>query len=296
MNSYLAYGLNIDSDINLSNLAKGSSSPDVEVRRGIVNPPREADGQAVWTTRSDFYMRLNGSGTLQVSHGRSIVVDADNADDRTAALWVLGPAMGVLLQQRGVLVLHASAVTMDGGVVAFLGHSGWGKSTMAAAMVKQGASAFCDDLVAVTMQRSIPTAYPGYPILKLGLDSGEMLGFENSDLSPVSHDDDRRQIAVAGSDPTVALPLARVYVLAEGDQPEVESLKPQDAIVELIRHSYASPFIAASGLSTNHLKSCAELVGRLPIRRIRRPRRLDLIHAVAELVRLDLLETEGMRQ
>jgi hypothetical protein len=78
---------------------------------------------------------LNGSGTLQVSHGRSIVVDADNADDRTAALWVLGPAMGVLLQQRGVLVLHASAVTMDGGVVAFLGHSGWGKSTMAAAMV-----------------------------------------------------------------------------------------------------------------------------------------------------------------
>jgi hypothetical protein len=296
VNSYLAYGLNIDSEIDLSNLASGSSSADVEVRRGTVNPPPEADGQTAWMTRGDFFLRLNGTGTLQVSQGRSIVVDAAKADDRTASLWVMGPAMGVLLHQRGMLVLHASAVTMEGGVVAFLGHSGWGKSTMAAAMVKLGASAFCDDLVAVTMQRSKLAAYPGYPILKLGLDSGEILGYENRDLLPVSPDDDRRQVAVAGADPAVAIPLARVYVLAGGDRPEVESLKPQDAIVELIRHSYASPFIAASGLSANHLKSCAELVSRLQICRIRRPRRLELINEVAELVRLDVLNAEGKMQ
>jgi len=243
MNSYLAYGLNIDSEIDLPNLPKGSSCPDVEVRRGTVNRPLEAKEQPAWTSPGNFYLRLNGMGALQVSQGRSIVVDAEKSDDRIASLWVLGPAMGVLLHQRGVLVLHASAVTFDGGVVAFLGHSGWGKSTMAAAMVKAGASAFCDDLVAVTMQGSMPVAYPGYPILKLGVDSGEVLGYENRDLSPVSADDDRRQVPVAGSDPAVALPLARVYVLSEGEEPAVESLGPQDAIVELIRHSYAAPLI-----------------------------------------------------
>jgi hypothetical protein len=293
MYSYTAYGLNIHSEIDLSNLARGSSSPDVQVRRGKVNPPCEASGRATWTTRSDIYFRFQGIGTVQVSDGRAIMVDADSVDDRTAALFVLGPAMGVLLHQRGVLVLHASAVTVNGGVVAFLGHSGWGKSTMAAAMVKLGASAFSDDLVAVPMKGCVPMALPGYPFLKLGLDSGEILGYKIRDISPVLPADDRRQIAVPGADPAASVPLARIYILAEGDQPEVEPLKPQDAAVELIRHSYASPCIKASGMSAFHLKSCAELVDRLPIRRIRRPRRLDLIHEVAELVRRDVPTAEG---
>ncbi len=295
MYCYTAYGLNIHSEIDLPTLARGSASPDVHVRRGKVNPPSEADGRATWTTRSDIYFRFEGIGSVQISQGRAIVVDADNVDDRTTGLFVLGPAMGVLLHQRGLLVLHASAVTMNGGVAAFLGHSGWGKSTMAAAMVRLGASAFCDDLVAVSMTASVPMALPGYPFLKLGLDSGAILGYKNGGIPPVLPDDDRRQIAVPTADPDVSVPLARIYVLAEGDQLELEPLKPQDAAVELIRHSYASPCIQAAGMSAFNVKACAELVDRLPICRKRRPRRLDLIHEVAELVRRDAC-AEGARR
>lgn len=293
MYSYSAYGLNIHSEINLANLASGSASPDVQIRRGKVVSPSGAKDNGTWTTRSDIYFRFQDIGTIQVSDGSAIVVDADNVDDRTAAFLVLGPAMGVLLHQRGVLVLHASAVTVNGEVLAFLGHSGWGKSTMAAAMVKLGASAFCDDLVAVPMNQPKPMALPGYPFLKLGVDSGESLGYEVREISPVLPGDDRRQISVPGADPAASLSLIRIYILAEGNQPEVEILKPQDAAVELIRHSYASPCIKESGMSAFHLKSCAKLVDRLPIRRLRRPRRLDRIQEVAELVRHDASMAEG---
>jgi len=288
MYTYAAYGLKIHSEIQLETLATGSLSADIRVRRAHVTRPSELSARVTWTTPSDIFFRFDNIGVIQVSGGAEIVVDADGVDDRTAGLFVVGPALGALLHQRGLLVLHASAVATNGGVVAFLGHSGWGKSTMAGAMVKLGYNAFSDDLLPVSHSGSVPLALPGYPFLKLGQDSGAMLGYEIAASAMALPDDNRWHVAVEGVDPYVPLPLARLYVLAEGDGPEIERLKPQHAAVELIRHSYASPCLEASGMSAFHLQSCARLVDRLPISRLRRPRRLNLLQDVAELVQRDL--------
>ncbi|MBZ5608971.1 MAG: hypothetical protein LAP38_11980 [Acidobacteriia bacterium] len=294
MYSYTAYGLNIESEIQLPTLAHGSSAADVQVRRGSVIRPAEANGHATWTTPSDIYFRFENFGVIQISGGTEIVVDAAGVDDGIAGLFVQGPAMGALLHQRGLLVLHASAVIANGGAVAFLGHSGRGKSTMAAALVKLGYCAFSDDLVPVSLSIGRPIALPGYPFLKLGQDAGTTLGYEIDQSAAVAPDDNRRHVAVEGADPDVPLPLARIYILEEGDRPEIELLKPQEAAVELIRYSYASPCLGGSGMSAFHLQSCAALVDCLPIRRLRRPRRLDLLQEVAELVQRDF-ETAGSR-
>src|SRR3989454_2089338 len=48
--------------------------------------------------------------------GREIVVEpAPGVDAGTLRLFLLGPVRAVLLHQRGFLVLHASAVVLDGG-------------------------------------------------------------------------------------------------------------------------------------------------------------------------------------
>jgi hypothetical protein len=287
MYSYTAYGLNMQSEICLSAMLEGSSSPDILVRRGKVDLPPESNDRSMWTTRNDIYFRFDNVGSFQISRGSEIVIDTAGNDDRVAALFVVGPAMGALLHQRGLLVLHGSAVVVNGGVIAFLGHCGQGKSTMAAAMVKLGNAAFCDDLVPVSICNGTPTVSPGYPFLKLSQQSGEVLGYDNLDWTPILPEDNRCYIAVQGADPLVSMPLARIYVLAEGDRPEIEFLKPQDAAVELIRYSYGLPWVSRSGMAACHLECCAALVERLAIRRLRRPRRLDLIHAVAELVQSD---------
>jgi hypothetical protein len=284
---YTAYGLAIQSEIPFATLSPGSSPPDVQIRRSSIVTPPEMNGRAVWTTLSDIFLRFENAGVIQISGGRQIVVDADGADDRVVAAFVLGPSMGVLLHQRGLLVLHASAVLANGGVVAFLGHSGWGKSTMAGALAKLGHRLFSDDVVPVSLNNGLPIALPGYPFLKLGKDSGTKLGYEVGTTAEILPEDARWQIAVQGVDRDVPLPLARLYVLAEGERPEIELLNPQESAVELIRHSYASPCLGVPALSAFHLQSCAALVNRVPMYRLRRPRRLELLQDVVELLQRD---------
>lgn len=50
---------------------------------------------------------------------------------------------------NGRVVLHGSAVVIDGVAVATIGPSGAGKSTTAAALVRQGAALLADDVVAI---------------------------------------------------------------------------------------------------------------------------------------------------
>jgi len=284
---YSAYGLSLRSQIRLPALATTGSSPaDLEVRRGVVRMPDGCEDSRSWITPEEIYFRVENAGRIGVSKGSQIVIDAPHFDDRVAGLFVIGPAMGALLHQRGLLVLHASAVVLNGRVIAFLGHSGSGKSTMAAAMVKFGAVSFCDDLVPVSLLDDAPTVSCGYPFLKLTQESGEILGFGNRDWTPLIPGDARCLVKVAASSST-ALPLDRVYVLGAGDRPEIELLEPQRAALQLIRYSYARPWIRNSGMSARHLHSCAALVPCASIRNLIRPFRLDLIHEVAELVLAD---------
>ncbi len=62
---------------------------------------------------------------------------------------VLMLALSALLVQRGMLLLHASATTLDGVARIYLGRSGSGKSTAALFDSLRGAAVLADDLVPV---------------------------------------------------------------------------------------------------------------------------------------------------
>lgn len=63
---------------------------------------------------------------------------------------VAGTALALLLTLRGKTVLHASAVQVDQGAVAFIGGSGMGKSTLATLFCSRGALLITDDLLRLT--------------------------------------------------------------------------------------------------------------------------------------------------
>lgn len=289
MFSYRAHGLDIASEIRLSAPQEDFFCPDVQVRRGKVSFPPAAEGRNIWITETEAYLRFAGIGVIRVSHGREIVAEvAAGVVDGTIELFILGPALGILLHQRGLLVLHGSAVVLNEGVVAFLGMSGWGKSTMAGTLGKRGHVVFADDFVGVSFVHGRPVAFPGFPCLKLGLDAADTLGYPAHSSQPLLPQDERREFSVEGASPWVPRPLERIYVLAKGDVPVIEHLKPQDAVVELIRHSYAVPCLKESSSSAEHLRNCASLVNAVPIYTLRRPLNLELIYEVAKLVERDL--------
>lgn len=72
---------------------------------------------------------------------------------------------------NGLEVLHASAVTIGKGAVAFVGWSGSGKTSLALALCRRGAGFLTDDVLAVERMGDKLIGHPGTPVV--GLDHAE---------------------------------------------------------------------------------------------------------------------------
>ena len=92
-------------------------------------------------------------------------------------IFLFGPVWATLCHQRGMLPLHASAIVTKGGITAFAGHSGAGKSTTAALLSSLEYELIADDILPVSFNHnSVPGAWPYLRRLKLRGDSINQLG------------------------------------------------------------------------------------------------------------------------
>lgn len=73
---------------------------------------------------------------------------------------------------QGREMLHASAVSLDGRIAAFVGTSGAGKSSVAAHLVDQGATLVTDDVLAVVLEQGRVVVHPGTRLM--GVDPREV--------------------------------------------------------------------------------------------------------------------------
>src|SRR4051812_43710039 len=123
MFSYSAYGLGIASSVELPELVESQRRPDVNIRLGAVDrlPPGHtgpANGEHSWATREAACLVFPETGAALVRQGKEIVFDPlPGIDETTSRLFILGAALGILLHQRGFLVLHSSAVVINGRAV-----------------------------------------------------------------------------------------------------------------------------------------------------------------------------------
>ncbi len=262
---------------------------DLVVRRGrVADTPRDASarGNVLRASPREACLYWADAGAILVRDGREITVDArPGADARALRAYLLGPALAVALHQRGLMVLHASAVALDGGAVAFLGASGAGKSTTAAALHARGHPVIADDAVAIELAAAGPVTLPGAPPLRLLPDALTALGAAPADL-PAAHPGDAKRTWAAGVHVAGPLPLRRCYVLADADRPVIEPLAGHPAVFAILQHSYVGPAIRLFA-SADHLARCARLAGAVPVRRLARPRALDRLAALAALVEVD---------
>ena len=216
------------------------------------------------------------------------------AEDALRA-FVTGPILALLLVQRGFLVLHASAAAVrdargEWGAVAFVGDSGAGKSTMAAALHARGARAVADDYIAVPPSGeggAPPLTFPGFARLSLWPDALAAVGASASGLPIRSAARPKRLHDVAASFGLGALPLRRIYALEVGDEVGIAAMAPARSVVEVARHHYCAGLLEPRERAA-HFGRCGDLAGRVPVRALRRPRDLKRLGEVARAVEDDL--------
>ncbi len=192
-----------------------------------------------------------------------------------AATYLLGPTLGLVLRLRGVTLLHASAVVIDGRAIAIAGPAGAGKSTTAAAFAQRDYPVLTDDIVALESSGEDFLVQADCSLLRLWPDS-ELLGGSAEALPRLALGWEKRFLDVEKHGYRAArrpYPLGAVYLLggepaAEG--PEVRELTTREGVIALVANAYANLF-ADSQMRGRELDVLARLVRELPVCRLHKP-------------------------
>ncbi len=294
MELFSAYGLRFSSSFSFADPQPGGVGDEIVLRRGPIGPcPMRLShsGNLYGRSRSGIQLRRPGVAAFEVRGGREIVVDPEPAgDDGLLRLLILGPVLALLLEERGRLVLHASAVDLGGGAAAFLGSAGAGKSTAALALHLRGRPAVADDVTVVDAGGDAVLVYPGIPHFKCWPESAGGLGLDARSLPRLHPLVEKRTLAAHGSFAGAPLDLRCIYLLEEGREPAIEPLAPQGALVELLRHSFFARWEVPEN-SRRRFRLCAALAGRIPVRILRRPLSFAVMDRWMEMVEADFAKS-----
>lgn len=198
MHYYTAFGLNIHSEIALTELCErsGKDSQDLKITTNSFVIPR--------LTKTHIYRRgvraefgiddggglclcWKGIANFRATNGSLLEVESLTDDPKLLSLFTVSEALGLILFQKGCFLLHASSVKVGDQAWCFMGKPGAGKSTTAAAFIKSGGTLLSDDLTAITFDEQ-GRAYiiPAYPQLKMWGNTVDGLNYRASELTPVT--------------------------------------------------------------------------------------------------------------
>ncbi len=290
MFSYFAYGLGIQSQLYIPEFLPATVKHDVTIKiekEYLLNDyvPCEVIEHELFIKldkkKSVFYIK--DTGFFLVENGNKIAVfPAPDVSEKVIRLYLVGSVMAILLYQRGLLVLHASAVNINSSAVAFLGVSGQGKSSTAAAFHAHGYDLLTDDVAPVTLTQQTATITPGFPRIKLSREIATALGHDFESLSQLHLDSTKRGYHITQNFAQSPLPIRRIYVLADDTEFGIEPLSPKDSVMELVRHSRPTTIGISGGAP--HFLQCATLAKKYNVYRLKRPRNLSLLPELVKLV------------
>jgi hypothetical protein len=241
-----------------------------------------------------------GHYRIEYCDGTRVIVDARGArvwavggvpDVEDTATYLLGPVLGFVLRLRGVNCLHASAVAVGGRACAFVGASGSGKSSTAAAFARAGFAVLSDDVTPVTEEGGGFVAQPAYPRLRLWPESVEALFGDRESLPVIVPGWDKRHLDL-GDHPfrfqREALPLAAIYLLdATPGRAAIEPVATREAVMSIVADTYAT-YLLDRDRRAREFDFVMRLVDAVPVRRLRRGESLADAAHTCELVAADM--------
>ena len=258
-----------------------------------------SDDGSVWTefyrTADGYLLRFPDLADFEVSaDGESVVAyPAENGDEVTVEHLYINQLVPLALSRQGWPAFHASAVTMPGGVVVFLGKSGMGKSTLAASFALGGASFLTDDALIIEETDGGCLVQPSHPSLRLWQDSKEALIDPSApQAADISYSTKARLLAgdalAYSSEPQRLL---AAYVLIEEDAREItiNELTGLDRYMAWLENSFLLD-ITDKELLSQHFEWTDRISGSVQTFALDYPRDYGMLPEVRKAIR-DHVET-----
>lgn len=291
---YRFAGQTFASDRKPSEIAafRSAASLGQSVTRGYFPKNRNDDGDLIYQGKAwlcqqwrpvlcrvsswGFRIYIDGVGDLSVTtDGRLVAFTRleENVSDIDLLEAMLGPGLILRLALSGTWCLHASAILLNNCVIAFVGDSGFGKSTLVDFMAKNSCSSIrlvADDILPFRLEGERLVALPRFPQLKLPSDDQPGLALPET------------------------LPLYRVYVLAGPEATvsrcSIESLSVQSTATALIRQTISAKLFNKE-LLKQHFADCALMATAISCKRLTFPHSIDLLPQIAKKLQKDLGST-----
>jgi hypothetical protein len=186
------------------------------------------DGEEPWICfahRQDGYLlRFPSCGDFLLSADGTEVrcVPLPDIPAVTVRHLLLDQVIPFALSRKEQLVLHASAVATERGVIAFAGKSGRGKSTLALMFAQNGSALVSDDCLVVRGEEGNWSALASYPGVRVWQSTAAELVRDDANTADVAHYTSKRRIVDMQGlrfSPSPA-PILALFVLSD-EQPAI---------------------------------------------------------------------------
>lgn len=229
-----------------------------------------------WNDLFDFLVSADGS--------RIDVFSEAAAGVEPVYTYLISQVISVALLAKEMESLHASAVARNGKAVVLIGESGFGKSTLTAALVRAGARLITDDLLVLRETTNGYIAAPGAFRIKLEPDTAAQLGVSWSGV-PMA---DGSGKLVYFLDPlqccTDDLPVDRILLIQpHAERAQLEPVTLADATRELLAATF-NPLHVEPPRLERLLRTAQHLAQSTRVERLHVPRDLRSIDEVVRLV------------
>ena len=265
MSLYQAYGLVIRSDVRLPSffqLSKNNAKPGLTIRVAsrLVNAKLLKRARVYGNPKiARFYHQKN----------EILVVPNKNTPLRVLQSSLISH-LPIAYHQRKNLVLHASVVGKNSHAVAFLGASGMGKSTLAAALCSRGYQLVSDDAAVLKFGRRGLQITPTFPSVKIWPDAARWLGAKPENLSRVHLRSEKRYLPKLRNFHAGSSLLEALYVINNGRRHAIRRLTPKKALLEIMRHNVFNYKKARTRLLSVFF-AAARVANQIPVFELERP-------------------------
>lgn len=306
INYYAVYGVRLASDIPLAlPVATSQAGPTITIRLGIPKhqenlpgiPLVEAKEWYQYVQRADgsFYAQWDGLGCFVVSPcGQRIWAQPySGVSMESFQVYLLGQALSFALIACGFEPIHGTAVAHGAQAVAFIGNSGFGKSTLAASFLRAGLRLVTDDQLILTHKQHSIFAEPGPPRVKLlpgpaadyfksFVDSVPMNIWSQKFVIPIDSAEHVQQ----------SVKLNTLYILEPpGEQSEFDNItitevKGVEAFTSLVAYTFNRSVSSSVRLKQQLLRD-SEVLKLVPVKRLAYPRRFESLEQVRHMILAD---------
>lgn len=295
---YTAYNLSFQSDLQipefLSDSNKDASPPDVRILYGEFAEDGIHDGKQIgpflWVNRDTLWLKVPHVARFLVTDGNTILIAPESGiDEESIRVFLLGSALGALLFQRGYLVMHGNAIRIGNHCMLCVGHSGTGKSTLAAGFLRRGYQVLADDVVPIDANCC---AVPGFPRIKLWQDVTDKLEIDTSTLFRIRPNMEKFNYPLLQNFGEEPLPVKWVYILGidNDDDVSVDPIQGMQRFQPLHNNTYRVRFLEGMALKPTHLTLCGQLAGRIRLAHVTRPRSGFKLDMLIDRILLDIEE------